>query len=254
MDTIAAVALMRRSSIGFDHFFSVLDHAIKARDRAQYPPYNIEKTSEDAYRLTLAVAGWAPAEIAVTARPRLLVVSGRKPEGDSKRYLHRGIPWGSFEHRFDLADDVEAREAQLANGLLTIELARVLPDAPASRRISITDTAGRATPRGGPGLKLVRSRAQAMLSKGGDMNIGLSPLERGERMSQTGHEDLSRPPRLSVCCRFSSRPLQERPVMGARCAVSSHSLSRPKRSADAVGAKNRPSDVAFMSHSSCIFG
>jgi molecular chaperone IbpA len=145
MDMVAALAPMRRSSIGFDHFFSVLDHAIKARDRAQYPPYNIEKTNEDAYRLTVAVAGWAPAEITVTARPHLLVVSGRKPEGDGKRYLHRGIPSGSFEHRFDLAYDVRVGGAQMANGLLTIELARVLREAPASRHIPITNTAGRCT-------------------------------------------------------------------------------------------------------------
>jgi molecular chaperone IbpA len=113
MDTVAALAPMQRSSIGFDHFFSVLDHAIKARDRAQYPPYNIEKTKEDAYRLTLAVAGWSPGEITVTARPHLLVVSGREPEGDGKRYLYRGIPSGSFEHRFDLADDVRVGGAQM---------------------------------------------------------------------------------------------------------------------------------------------
>jgi molecular chaperone IbpA len=128
MDTIVDLAPMRRSSIGFDHFFSVLDHAIKARDRVAYPPYNIEKTDEDAYRLTVAVAGWVPAEITVTVRPRLLVVSGRKPEGDGKRYLYRGIPSGSFEHRFDLADDVQVLEARLANGLLTIKLARVPPE------------------------------------------------------------------------------------------------------------------------------
>jgi len=159
MDTVVDLAPMRRSSIGFDHFFSVLDRAIKARDRTQYPPYNIEKTNEDTYRLTFAVAGWAPAEIAVTARPRLLVVSGRKPEGDSKRYLYRGIPSGSFEHRFDLADDVEVRGAQLANGLLTIDLACVPPEAPPPRRIPILDPTGRAEQRRNAGLRLVPAPA-----------------------------------------------------------------------------------------------
>jgi molecular chaperone IbpA len=105
----------------------------------------------------VAVAGWAPAEITVTVRPHLLVVSGRKPEGDGKRYLHRGIPSGSFEHRFDLADDVRVGGAQMANGLLTIELARVLPEAPASRHIPITDTAGRAAQRRSDSLRLVPS-------------------------------------------------------------------------------------------------
>lgn len=159
MDTVAHLAPLRRSSIGFDHFFSVLDHAIKARDRAQYPPYNIEKTNETGYRLTLAVAGWAPAEITVTARPRLLVVSGQKREGDGKRYLHRGIPSGSFEHRFDLADDVRVGTAQMTDGLLTIELTRVTPEAPAPNRIPITDMAGRADPRRDARLRLVSSPA-----------------------------------------------------------------------------------------------
>jgi molecular chaperone IbpA len=159
MDTIVDLAPMRRSSIGFDHFFSVLDHAIKARDRVAYPPYNIEKTDEDAYRLTVAVAGWVPAETTVTVRPRLLVVSGRKPEGDGKRYLYRGIPSGSFEHRFDLADDVQVLEARLANGLLTIKLARVPPEAPASRRIAITEAKSRAQPPGTARLRLAPSSA-----------------------------------------------------------------------------------------------
>ena len=99
----------------------MLDEAIKSEDRPAYPPYNIEKPGEDVHRLTLAVAGWTRAELTITAQPGLLVVSGRKPMNDSKRYLHRGIPSGSFEHCFALVDDVEVPEAQMANGLLTIE-------------------------------------------------------------------------------------------------------------------------------------
>jgi molecular chaperone IbpA len=156
MDTVADLAPMRRSSIGFDHFFRVLDRTVKSQDQANYPPYNIEKTSDGDYRLTIAVAGWVPAEITVTAAPRLLTVSGRKP-ADGKRYLYRGIPSRSFEHRFDLSDDVRVRGAHMAKGLLTIELARVLPEAPASRRIPIADTAGRAPRRSSDGLRLVPS-------------------------------------------------------------------------------------------------
>jgi molecular chaperone IbpA len=138
MDTMVYWAPVRRSTIGFDRFFRLLDEA-KSQNHPTYPPYNIEKTGEDAYRLTLAVAGWTPAELTVTAQSRLLVVSGQKPAKDSKRYIHRGIPSGCFEHRFALADDVEVREAQMTNGLLTIELARLMPEAAAARRITITD-------------------------------------------------------------------------------------------------------------------
>ena len=158
MDTVAALAPMRRSSIGFDHFFSVLDRTVKSQHQADYPPYNIEKTGEDAYRLTLAIAGWRPAEIMVTAAPRLLVVAGRKT-ADGKRYLYRGIRSDSFEHHFDLADAVRVRGAQMADGLLTIDLVRAVPEAPAPRRIAITEAKHRAQPRGGPELKLVRSPA-----------------------------------------------------------------------------------------------
>jgi molecular chaperone IbpA len=140
MDTMVYWAPVRRSTIGFDRLFSLLDEA-KSQDHPTYPPYNIEKTGEDTYRLTLAVAGWTPAELTVTAQPGLLVISGRKPAKDGKRYLHRGIPSGSFEHRFALADDIEVREAQMTNGILTIELARVMPEATAARRITIRDAA-----------------------------------------------------------------------------------------------------------------
>jgi molecular chaperone IbpA len=140
MDTMVYWAPVRRSTIGFDRFFRVLDDATNSRSHTAYPPYNIEKIREDTYRLTLALAGWTPADITVTAQPGLLVVSGRKPTVDGKRYLHRGIQSDPFEHRFVLADDVEVGEAQMADGLLTIELARVVPEAEALRRIAIADT------------------------------------------------------------------------------------------------------------------
>lgn len=92
----------------------------------------------------------------MTAEPGLLVVSGRKPEMDGKRYLHRGIQPDSFEHRFALTNDIEVREAQIAKGLLTIELARVVPQAAAPRRIAITSTPSSAQSRGGSELRLVR--------------------------------------------------------------------------------------------------
>lgn len=130
MDTMVCWAPVRRSTIGFDRLFRLLDEA-KSQDHPTYPPYNIEKTGEATYRLTLAVAGWTAVELTVTAQPGLLVVSGRKPEKDGKRYIHRGIPSRSFEHRFALADDVEVPAAQMTNGLLTIELLTSCPKRPA---------------------------------------------------------------------------------------------------------------------------
>ena len=158
MDTVAALAPVLRSGIGFDRFFRVLDRAVKSQHHVDYPPYNIEKLGDDAYRLTLAVAGWTAAEITITAAPGLLVVAGRKT-GDGKRYLYRGIPSGSFEHRFDLADDVRVRGAHMANGLLTIELARIMPEERSPQNIAITASASRGQLRAGPELRLVRSAA-----------------------------------------------------------------------------------------------
>jgi molecular chaperone IbpA len=156
MDTMLYWAPARRSTIGFDRFFGLLDAAVRSQDRPGYPPFNIEKTGEDAYRLIVAVAGWKPAEITVTAQPGLLVVSGRKPAIDGKRYLHRGIPSGSFEHRFALADDIEVREANLISGLLTVDLARVVAEAAAPHRITITDAVNSNQSLGKSELRLVR--------------------------------------------------------------------------------------------------
>ena len=158
MDTVAALAPILRSSIGFDHFLRVLDRAVKSQHHVDNPPYNIEKTGDDAYRLTVAVGGWTAAEITITAAPRLLVVSGRKT-ADGKRYLYRGIPSGSFEHRFDLADDVRVRGAHMANGLLTIELARIMQEARSLQHIAITASAGRDQLRARPKPRLVGSSA-----------------------------------------------------------------------------------------------
>jgi molecular chaperone IbpA len=156
MDTVTALAPVLRSSIGFDRFFRVLDRAGRSQHHVDYPPHNIEKLGDDAYRLTLAVAGWTAAEITITATPRLLVVSGQKT-ADSKRYFYRGIPSGSFEHRFDLADDMRVRGAQMANGLLTIELAHIMPEARSLQHIAITASTSRDQVRARPRLRLVGS-------------------------------------------------------------------------------------------------
>ena len=117
----------------------MLGQAQKTDHSDNYPPYDIEKTGEDVYRLTLALAGWTPDEITVTSEPSVLVVSGQKAEPKNKLYLYRGIPPLAFERRFNLADHVEISEARLQNGLLTIELVRKVPEEMKPRRIAIAN-------------------------------------------------------------------------------------------------------------------
>jgi molecular chaperone IbpA len=139
MSTMFDFAPLWRSGIGFDHLFDMLGQAAKADQADNYPPYDIEKTGADAYRVTLAVAGWKPDEITVTAEPNVLVVSGQQTEAESKQYLYRGLPLVVFERRFNLADHVQVREARMADGLLTIDLMREIPEALKPRRIQIAN-------------------------------------------------------------------------------------------------------------------
>jgi molecular chaperone IbpA len=140
MNTTFDLAPLRRSGIGFDHLFEMLGQAMNTENTAKYPPYDIERTGEDAYRLTLALAGWSPNEIAVTAEPNLLVISGEKAEPKGTQYLYRGIPSVTFEQRFNLADHVQVRDARMTDGLLVIDLVRELPEALRPRRIEIANS------------------------------------------------------------------------------------------------------------------
>ena len=130
-----------RSTVGFDRLASVLDQ-VMASDVSQntYPPYNIEKTGDDSYRITVAVAGFSEDELTVEAREGQLVIGGRKAEGespDAATFLHRGIATRAFERRFQLADHVRALEAVTENGLLHVDLVREVPEALKPRRIRI---------------------------------------------------------------------------------------------------------------------
>ena len=140
MNTMLDLAPLWRSGIGFDHLFDVLGQAMNTDNSAKYPPYDIERTGEDAYRLTLALAGWTPNEVTVTAEPNLLVISGEKTESEGTQYLYRGIPSVAFEQRFNLADYVQVRDAQMADGLLVIDLVRELPEALRPSRIEIANS------------------------------------------------------------------------------------------------------------------
>jgi molecular chaperone IbpA len=128
-----------RSAIGFDRLPSLLDTAMRANGTAEgYPPYNIEKTGEDAYRITIAVAGFGPDELDVEARDNVLVVKGKAgADAEGVKYLHRGIAGRAFERRFQLAEHVRVDSADLVNGLLTVDLVRELPEAMKPRRIEI---------------------------------------------------------------------------------------------------------------------
>ena len=128
-----------RATVGFDRVFNLLDSVAGQASTNGYPPYNIEKTGENAYRIVMAVAGFAEAELNVTQKENELLVTGQSStEGqDEKQYLYRGIAGRNFERRFQLADHVKVVGAKLANGLLTIELQREIPEEKKARAIPI---------------------------------------------------------------------------------------------------------------------
>jgi molecular chaperone IbpA len=138
-----------RTAIGFDRLARLMDSAQAAADTPSYPPYNIEKTGEDSYRLTMAVAGFGPNDIDVTVKENTLLVSG-KPSNQAQgtNVLYRGIAGRAFERRFVLADHIVVEGADLHNGLLHVGLKRVVPESLKPRRIPITSdtepTAGKA--------------------------------------------------------------------------------------------------------------
>lgn len=126
-----------RSSVGFDRVFNLLENAQRARSISDWPPYDIAKTGEDTYRITVAVAGFAQEDLDLTYQSNLLTIVGKKEESEPSEYLHRGIAGRPFEHRFELADHVRVTGAVLKNGLLSIELIREVPEAMKPRKISI---------------------------------------------------------------------------------------------------------------------
>jgi molecular chaperone IbpA len=128
-----------RSTIGFDRLARLVDSATRVDNTAMsYPPYNIEKTGDDAYRLTMAVAGFSQDELDITVHEGTLIVSGKaQKEEANSRYLHRGIARRAFERRFSLADHIKVVGASLDNGLLHVDLVREVPEAMKPRTIKI---------------------------------------------------------------------------------------------------------------------
>jgi molecular chaperone IbpA len=128
-----------RSSIGFDRVFDLIDESARWAGEGNYPPYNIERTGEDHYQISLALAGFTPEEVSITAEQNVLTVEGRKVEKDQQReYLYRGISDRPFRRVFNLADYVEVKGASFDGGLLKIDLVRELPEAMKPRQITIS--------------------------------------------------------------------------------------------------------------------
>jgi len=132
-------APLYRSSVGFDQLASLMDRVLSAEaGQPSYPPYNIEKTAEDAYRISIAVAGFGADDLGIEVKENALVVTARKAEeADEKTYLHRGIATRAFERRFHLADHVRVIGASHEDGMLHIDLEREIPEALKPRRIAI---------------------------------------------------------------------------------------------------------------------
>lgn len=127
----------RRSSIGFDRLFDLLENGPSLISAEGYPPFDIEQDGADTYRITMAVAGFRQDEIDITVHQNLLIVRGRKADGDGRNYIHRGIGAREFERRFALGDYVQVRGASLEDGLLTVDLVREVPEEMKPRRIEI---------------------------------------------------------------------------------------------------------------------
>ena len=127
----------RRTTVGFDRLFDLLERQARLNAGDNYPPFNIERQGEDAYRITLAVAGFKPNELDITAQQNLLVIKGAKAEAEGKDFVHVGIANRSFERRFELADFVRVENADLADGLLTIDLVREVPEAMKPKKIVV---------------------------------------------------------------------------------------------------------------------
>jgi molecular chaperone IbpA len=126
-----------RTSIGFDRLFDLMDQSLRFEPEDHYPPYNIVRTGEDSYRISLVVAGFKPEQIGITVHQNTLTVTGRINDKEGEDYLYRGIAGRPFERRFNLADFVEVRRALFEDGLLQIELEREVPESMKPRKVEV---------------------------------------------------------------------------------------------------------------------
>jgi molecular chaperone IbpA len=136
-------APFRRSTVGFDRLFDMLENSSLGQSQENYPPFDLIKLGDNDYRIELAVAGFKPEELDITAQQNVLVVSGRKKdesEDKGNNYVYRGIATRSFERRFALADHIQVRGADMKDGLLSIELVREIPEAMKPKKINIGES------------------------------------------------------------------------------------------------------------------
>jgi len=127
-----------RSTVGFDRLFDLAQAAAQHAGEDDYPPYNIERLGEDSYQISLAVAGFSPDEISITAEQNVVTIEGNKPEKAEREFLYRGISTRHFKRQFNLADYVQVKDASFDNGLLQIELVREIPEAMKPRKVAIS--------------------------------------------------------------------------------------------------------------------
>jgi molecular chaperone IbpA len=139
MKTTFDFAPLWRSSIGFDHLAGLVDSALRQATEDNYPPYNIERSGEDHYRITLAVAGFGVSDLAVTAEQNALTIEGKRPDLAAREYLYQGIAARPFRRVFNLANYVQVQQASFEDGLLIIDLVREVPEAMKPRRIQIAN-------------------------------------------------------------------------------------------------------------------
>jgi molecular chaperone IbpA len=130
-------APFRRSTVGFDRLFDLLESGASAQVADNYPPFDLERRGDDDYRITLAVAGFRTDEIEIVAQQNLLIVSGRRRDDGDRDYIHRGIATRAFERRFGLADYVQVKNAELSDGILAIDLVREIPEEMKPRKVAI---------------------------------------------------------------------------------------------------------------------
>jgi len=142
MRTTYDFAPLWRSTIGFDRLFDLVDAAQQGGTDENYPPCNVERLSEDRYQISLALAGFSPDDIAITAEQSVLTVEGRKADKPQREFLHQGISSRPFKRQFNLADYVQVKGAAFDNGLLQIELIREIPEAMKPRTIAIHGASG----------------------------------------------------------------------------------------------------------------
>ena len=135
-------APFRRSSVGFDRLFDMMESSAAGQGQENYPPFDLIQLDDNDYRIDLAVAGFRADEIDITAQQNVLVISGRKRDEDEPGFIHRGIAARSFERRFALADHIQVRNADLRDGLLSVVLVREIPESMKPRKIAIGGDAG----------------------------------------------------------------------------------------------------------------